>query len=160
MRMPRVFTAAVLVLGVSLAPAAAHDAAPPAAQTNQIDPQAQSLFDQAEALAKRKQYEQAIAAYQQAVARAPRFAEAWNNMGFCFRKTKQYDKALDAYRRAIALRPDFSYPHEYMARTYISLGNRDAAMREYEILKRLDSRMAAELLKAIEANNADLGEDD
>jgi hypothetical protein len=33
-------------------------------------------------------------------------------------------------------------------------------MRHYEILRRLDPKMAEELRRAIEANNADLGEED
>jgi hypothetical protein len=40
------------------------------------------------------------------------------------------------------------------------MGNKDAAMREYEIVRRLDAKMAGELLKAIQANNPDLGDED
>ncbi len=47
-----------------------------------------------------------------------------------------------------------------MARTYIAMGNKDGAMREYEILKRLDAKMADEVIKAIQANDADLGDTD
>jgi tetratricopeptide (TPR) repeat protein len=125
-----------------------------------MNPQAKTLFDQGEAYSKKKSWDLAIAAYQQAVRIEPKFAEAWNNMGYCYRKAKQFDKALDAYKQAITLKPDFSYPHEYMARTYLAMGNKDAAMREYEILKRLDGKMADGLLKAIQANNPDLGDDD
>jgi hypothetical protein len=39
------------------------------------------------------------------------------------------------------------------------MDNRDMAMRHYEILRRLDAKMAAELLRAIEANHPDLGEE-
>jgi hypothetical protein len=46
-----------------------------------------------------------------------------------------------------------------MARTYLAMGDKDSAMREYEILKHLDATMADELLKAIQANNADLGDE-
>jgi len=55
------------------------------------------------------------------------------------------------------LKPDFGDAHEYLGRTYLVMGNKDAAMREYEVLRRLDAKMADELLKAIQANNADLG---
>ena len=77
-----------------------------------------------------------------------------------FDKVKDYDKSLDAYKHALDLKPDYPNAHEYMARTYLAMGNKDAAMREYEILKRLDPKMADELLKAIQANNADLGDND
>ena len=140
--------------------AAAHDAGPPDSQTTQLNSQAKTFFDQGQAYSKKKSWDLAIAAYQRAVRIEPKFAEAWNNMGYCYRKVKQFDKAVDAYKQAITLKPDFSYPHEYMARTYLAMGNKDAAMREYEILKRLDGKMAAELRQAIEANDPDLGDND
>lgn len=150
------------LLAIALGPvgAAAHDAEPPAAQTSQLDPQAKSFFDQGQSHAKKKNWNLAVAAFQQAVKIEPKFPEAWNNMGYCYRRLKQYDKALEAYRQALALKPDFAYAHEYMGRTYLAMGNKDAAKREYEILKRLDGKVAAELLKAIEANNPELGDDD
>lgn len=73
-------------------------------------------------------------------------------------KLKDNQRALEAYRRAIELRPEFASAHEYLERLYVALGNRDQAMRHYEILRRLDAKLAAELLQAIEANNAEYGE--
>ena len=150
----------LLVIALGTVGAYAHDADPPAGQTSQVDSQAKTFFDQGKAYAKQKSWNLAIAAYQQAVRLEPKFAEAWNNMGYCYRKTKQFDKALDAYKQAMSLKPDFAYPHEYAARTYLAMGNKDAAMREYEILKRLDGKMAGEVIKAIQANNPDLGDED
>jgi tetratricopeptide (TPR) repeat protein len=155
-----VLASSLLVIALGAAGVSAHDSDPPASQTSQLNPQAKTFFDQGKAHAKKKSWDLAIAAYQQAVRLEPKFAEAWNNLGYCYRKAKQFDKALDAYKQAIALKPDFAYPHEYAARTYLAMGNKDAAMREYEILKRLDGKMADELLKAIQANNPDLGDDD
>jgi tetratricopeptide (TPR) repeat protein len=115
-------------------------------------------FNQGEDFSKKKSWNLAIQAYAQAVRLDPKFAEAWNNMGYCYRKVKDYDKSFDAYKHALALKPDYPNAHEYMGRTYLATGDKDAAMREYEILKRLDAKMADELLKAIEANDADLGD--
>lgn len=117
---------------------------------------AQTYYNQGEEYFKKKSWNLAIQAYLQAVRLEPKYAEAWNNLGFCYRKVKQYDKAFDAYKQALDLKPDYPNAHEYMARTYLAIGNKDAAMREYEILKRLDVKMAAELMKAIQANDADL----
>lgn len=120
---------------------------------------AQTYFTQGEDYSKKRNWNLAIQAYLQAVRLDPKFVEAWNNLGFCYRKVQQYDKAFGAYKQAVDLRPDFPNAHEYMGRTYLAMGNRDGAMREYEILKRLDAKMAAELVQAIQANNPDLGED-
>ena len=120
---------------------------------------ARTYFNQGEEYSRKKNWNLAIQAYLQAVRLDPKFAEAWNNLGFCYRKVKQYDKAFDAYKQALDLRPDYPNAHEYMARTYLAMGNKDGAMREYEILMRLDAKMAAELMKAIQANDADLGDE-
>jgi tetratricopeptide (TPR) repeat protein len=155
-----VFASGLLAIALGSTGAAAHDAEPSAGQTSQMNPQAKSFFDQGQSHAKKKNWNLAVAAYQQAVKLEPKFPEAWNNMGYCYRRLKQYDKALEAYRQALALKPDFAYAHEYTGRTYLGMGNKDAARREYEILKRLDGKVAAELLKAIEANDPDVGDDD
>lgn len=161
------------ILVVSLATlggaALAHDAPAPGdsgggsggpGEKTQISPSARTFFNQGEAYSKKKSWDLAVQAYAQAVRTDPKFAEAWNNMGYCYRRLQQYDKALDAYKHALDLKPAFTYAHEYMARTYIAMGNKDGAMREYEILKRLDTKMADELIKAIQANDADLGDTD
>ena len=163
-------SATLLVLSLATIGASAHDsggASPtpatpgtPTPQAGQVNPQAKAFFDQGESYSKQQKWDLAISAYQQAVRVDPKYAEAWNNMGFCYRKVKQYDKALDAYKQAMTLKPDFPHPHEYLGRTYLAMGNKDGAMREYEILKRMDPKMADELLKAIQANDPDLGEND
>jgi tetratricopeptide (TPR) repeat protein len=121
---------------------------------------ATAYFNQGEDFSKKKNWTLAIQAYVQAVRWDPKFAEAWNNLGSCYRKIKDYDKSFDAYKHALALKPDYPNAHEYMGRTYLATGNKDAAMREYEILKRLDAKMADDLLKAIQANDPDLGDTD
>lgn len=151
----------LLAIALATGGAFAHDSEPTTTSpTTQVNAMAKTYFDQAEGYSKKKDWNLAIAAYQQAVRIDPKFVAAWSNMGYCYRKVNQFDKAMDAYKRALTLKPDYTYPHEYLGRTYLAMGNKDAAMREYEILKRLDAKMAAGLLKAIEANNADLGDED
>jgi len=130
------------------------------ASAGQLSPEASGFFRQALAYEKEKKWYLAIAAYGQVVRLEPKFAPAWNNMGFCYRKVQQFDQALNAYNQAITLAPDFVNPHEYLARTYLAMGNKDAAMRECEIVRRLDPSMGDELMKAIQANNPDLGDDE
>ncbi|MGH2376124.1 MAG: tetratricopeptide repeat protein [bacterium] len=147
--------AALLAFALLTAPALADPGGEP---SDQISPQARFYYDLGMNHFRGKRWTQAIQAYLDAVRIEPRFPEAWNNLGYCYRKVKDNQRALDAYRRAIELRPDFAAAHEYIGRLYIAMGNRDMAMRHYEILRRLDGKLAAELLQAIQANDSDYGE--
>jgi tetratricopeptide (TPR) repeat protein len=124
-----------------------------------INPQAKTFFDQGMTYVKEKKWYLAISAFTQAVHIEPKFAAAWNNLGHSYRKAQQYGMALDAYKQAISLAPADPNPHEYLARTYLAMGNKDGAMREYETVRHLDAKMADELLKAIQANDPDLGDE-
>jgi tetratricopeptide (TPR) repeat protein len=125
----------------------------------QVNPEARSLYDYGLSLMRQKRWPQAIQAFSQAVRLSPTYAEAWNNLGYCHRRNKENNRALDAYQQALRIRPDYAPAHEYIGRLYVALGNRSMAMQHYETLRRLDVRLAAQLLRAIEANNAELGED-
>ncbi|HEX9244783.1 MAG TPA: tetratricopeptide repeat protein [bacterium] len=162
MRMLTYVLGSLLVISLAVVGAAAHDSgnSGPSSTQTQMNSEAKTFFDQGQEYSKKRSWDLAIAAYQQAVRAEAKFVEAWNGLGHAYRKAKQYDKALDAYKQAITLKQDYANPHEYLARTYVAMGDKDAALREYEIVKRLDAKMAAELLRAIETNNPDLGDED
>ncbi len=104
---------------------------------------------------KAKRWPEAIKEYERALSLGGRFPEAFNNLAYCYRKTGQIDKAIDLYKTAIALRPLFVQAHDYLARAYLARGDRAAAMREYEIVRRLDVKLAVCLLAAIQRNDPD-----
>ncbi|MGH2406318.1 MAG: tetratricopeptide repeat protein, partial [bacterium] len=84
-----------------------------------------------------------------------RFPEAFNNLAYCYRKVGQIERALDLYKTAIALRPTFAAAHDYIARAYLAKGDRTLAMHHYEIVRRLDARLAHCLLEAIRRGDPD-----
>jgi tetratricopeptide (TPR) repeat protein len=148
---------AVLVLALPVLPALADPGGGPPGEGG--NPDARMFYEQGMVYFRRQQWGLAVQAFLQATRLEPHFVEAWNNLGYSYRKLKDNQRALEAYRRALEIQPDFKFAHEYIGRLYVAMGNRELAMRHYEILRRLDAKMAAELLKAIEAGNADLGED-
>lgn len=152
----RIVAIAMLLVSALLASPALAD--PGGEPSDQINPQARFHYDLGMNHFRAKRWPQAIQSYLEAVRIEPRFPEAWNNLGYCYRKVKDNQRALEAYRRAIDLRPDFAAAHEYIGRLYVAMGNKDMAMRHYEILRRLDAKLAAELLQAIQANDSDYGE--
>ncbi|OFX33634.1 MAG: hypothetical protein A2Z07_04800 [Armatimonadetes bacterium RBG_16_67_12] len=147
---------ALVILALVAAPALAE----PGYESGdrEVNAQARTFFDQGMDHIKKKQWALAIQSFMQAVRIEPQYVEAWNNLGYAYRKNTDNQRALDAYKRALEIRPDYKYAHEYIGRLYVALGNRAMAMRHYEILRRLDAKLAAELLRAIEANDADLGD--
>lgn len=104
---------------------------------------------------KGKEWRRAIGEYERAIALGGRFPEAFNNLAYCYRKIGMIDKAIDLYKVAIQLRPLFVQAHDYLARTYLAKGNRDAALHEYEIVRRLDQKLAVCLWAAIQRNDPD-----
>ncbi|MGQ0570759.1 MAG: tetratricopeptide repeat protein [Armatimonadota bacterium] len=107
------------------------------------------------ALHKDKQYTAAIKEYERAIALGGRFPEVFNNLAYCYRKTGQLDRSIELYKTAIALRPTFPQAHDYIARAYLAKGDRPQAVRHYEILRRLDARLAHCLWEAIRRGDPD-----
>ncbi|HEX9413121.1 MAG TPA: tetratricopeptide repeat protein, partial [Ktedonobacterales bacterium] len=54
-------------------------------------------------------FEEALAAYDHAIAIQPDYASAWRNKGSLFRSQRRYDEALAAYDRALQIEPDYAY---------------------------------------------------
>ena len=66
---------------------------------------AQEWFKEGNALDNLKRYEEAIAAYDQAIRLNPNYAVAYNNKGLALHNLKRYEEAIAAYDQAIRLEP-------------------------------------------------------
>ena len=145
---------AALVLILALLPASVH-----AADVTEVPPgvssEALKAFKRGLELHRQQKWAAAIPEYERAIALGGRFPEAFNNLAYCYRKIGQVDKAIELYKTAIALRPPFAQAHDYLARAYLAKGDRAAALREYEIVRRLDATLAACLWAAIQRNDPD-----
>jgi len=104
---------------------------------------------------KAKQWPEAIKEYERSLALGGRFPEAFNNLAYCLRKTGRIERAIELYKVALQLRPTFAQAHDYLARAYLAKGDRAAALREYEIVRRLDRKLAHCLRTAIDRNDPD-----
>lgn len=97
-----------------------------------------------------KQWAKAAAAFRSAVKLNPRYAEAWNGLGFALRNQGQYPDSIKAYEEALRLRSDFPEALEYLGEAYVRVRRIDDARRVLERLKPLDPKRAAELAEVIE----------
>ena len=61
------------------------------------------------------------------------YAEAYNNLGFCYRKLAQFDRAVSKYKKAIDLKPDLAEAHECIGEAYAEMGKFDLAEMHLKI---------------------------
>ena len=58
-----------------------------------------------------------------------------------------YDNAASAFQKAIQLKPEDADCHFMLAKTYAQQGNIPASWREYNILQKLEPRLAQDLYR-------------
>jgi tetratricopeptide (TPR) repeat protein len=68
-------------------------------------------LDKGNALRNLKRYEEALAAYEQAIRLDPNFADAYYNKGIALNELKRHEEALAAYEQAIHLNPNDAYAY-------------------------------------------------
>lgn len=83
------------------------------------------LFDQG-------RYDDAIAAYDRAIARRPDFAQAFNDRASAHASQGRDDRAIADYGRAIALKPDFADALVNRGITYARKGKFDNAIADFD----------------------------
>ena len=106
------------------------DPAPVAAKP--VDPS----YAQGKALVEAKRYQEAMPYLQQAVAKNPKNADAYNLMGYATRKSGNPNGSLQYYTQALAIDPKHLGAHEYIGEAYLQLDRPQDAQQH---LARLDS---------------------
>jgi len=72
-------------------------------------------------------WEQALAAYQKALAEMPKDPAVHNHVGLAYFELEQYEPAIEAYREASRLDPEDPAPLARIAEIHVRLGQRNAA---------------------------------
>ena len=91
-------------------------------------------------------YKEAIEALKQVVQLRPDFAEARYGLGISYANMRLYKDATESLLQAIQLKPDYAAAHHILGFVYLDMGQKEAAMKQQEILKGLDKGLANELL--------------
>jgi len=76
-------------------------------------------------------YEEAIAAFQQAIELDPEWAYPHNDLGRVYRDLGRQEEAIAAYQSAIELDPKWAYPHYNLGNVYAALGRHQEAVAAY-----------------------------
>ena len=98
----------------------------------------------------RSEFEKALKDFKSAAKLNPQLFQAYNGMGYAYRKTGDYAKALEMYDQAIKLAPGF-FPEavEYRAEAYLALNRIDDARQAYLDLFAADRKQADLLMAAM-----------
>jgi len=90
----------------------------------------EALYQQGKNLSDQKNYQAALAVFEDANRKYPSDASILNMLAFCQRKSGRTDEAITNYHKALALQPHFPEAREYLGEAYIQ-----AALKEIETLK-------------------------
>jgi tetratricopeptide (TPR) repeat protein len=86
-----------------------------------------------------KRWEEAAAAYEEALRLRPDYAAAYFNRAFALEKLGRLEEAVAAYDRALALEPDNAKAHNNRGVALAGLGRLDEALRAYDAAVALDA---------------------
>ncbi len=108
-----------------------------------IDPENVDAWDRLGlAYARLDRYDDAIAAYRQAVSIDPGNGDIWIGLGLAYSKLKRYKDQIDAYRQALRINPENAGVWSGLAFACALSGNRTAALEAIQKLRHLDPKLA------------------
>jgi tetratricopeptide (TPR) repeat protein len=94
-------------------------------------------------------HKDSIDALKEAIQLDPSHANAHYALGYAYYKLKKYNDSVAAFKQSIKIKPDSAFAHSKLGQVYIIMGNKEAARKQYETLKTLDSTLASELYREI-----------
>jgi tetratricopeptide (TPR) repeat protein len=74
---------------------------------------------------------------------------AYLQIGFCYGMLEAHTKEIEVYIQAIRIDPDYAIAYYNLGAAYLQIGDRNSALSEYRILKRLDVNLADKLFEFI-----------
>ncbi|HEY3024795.1 MAG TPA: tetratricopeptide repeat protein [Pyrinomonadaceae bacterium] len=94
-------------------------------------------------------FKEAAGAFNQLRMLKPGEAKASNYLGETYLKLNRVEEGIEAFKQATRLKPDFGTAYYNLALGYLALGDREAALVQYNILKAIDADLADKLFSLI-----------
>jgi TonB family protein len=94
-------------------------------------------------------YEKAAEHFKKAAADKPKDFWAFYYFGLCLLKLKRFDEAVTAYQQAAALRPTAAAVYYQLGKTYLGMGDREAAEKALRLLEGHNIELALYLINLI-----------
>jgi tetratricopeptide (TPR) repeat protein len=99
---------------------------------------ADTLYQQACFLQKRKKYKLALKVLGDAILADPTHAKAYNAMGVTYDILRDFPRAVEAYKRALRLNPNLAYVQNNLGYSYFLQGDFDSAIEAFKSAIMLD----------------------
>jgi tetratricopeptide (TPR) repeat protein len=90
-------------------------------------------------------FTRAIPLLKKSISQKGNFAQAHNNLAYCYRKTNQFDLAMKHYDKAIQINPRLAEAYMYRGVLHVQQNNIDKARSDLATLQSLDNYLATEL---------------
>lgn len=103
----------------------AHTARRPASA--RVPPKAIEANERGNAHFDELRYEDAIAAYQEAIRLYARYAEGYLNLGDAYKELKRYEEAVNAYKQATKIKPNYGDAFNGLGDAYEAMGRKAEA---------------------------------
>jgi len=87
-------------------------------------------------------YEKAAEHFKQAAADKPDDMWAFYYFGLCLLKLRRFDEAATVYKQVMAIKPEAAVAHYQLGKTYLEMGDREAAEKERRWLQEHDQELA------------------
>jgi len=91
--------------------------------------------------------DKAIADYSKAIELNPRYAIAYHNRGFVYRKIGEYDRAILDFTKAIEIDPKYASAYYHRGHIYHYKGEYEMAWEDIKKARSLGYRIPSEFLK-------------
>jgi tetratricopeptide (TPR) repeat protein len=102
-----------------------------AKQTGDVGARARALNGLGNVCLNQERYEEAIAAYRQAIELDPKYAYPWNGLGIVYHRQGRYEEAIATYRQAIELDPKDALPWNGLGIVYSNQDRHEEAIAAY-----------------------------
>ena len=83
-------------------------------------------------------YQGGVISFNKAVDLDPKFVEAWDELGLCYRRLNDYSNAASCYQKSLSLNPNGYVAHLDLAYLYHRLNKKEEEIREYYYIQKID----------------------
>lgn len=97
----------------------------------------------------KKLFDEAISEFKTVIKLYPNNTESYVWLGTVYRLKGEYDNAVVHLNKAIEITPNYDKAHYILGITYLDKGDTTAALKQYDILKKLNPQIANMLIEKI-----------